>query len=155
MSQLQPRLRAETQLILRQIAHDDGQPTLLDPPLVPCATRLSALAQPREPRLSILRANVCDDMGDLVGARHQKVAQQESAEEARDAGEEHGGFVVGGALFTEIVFSYPGIGYALLQGIQNADYPLVQGIFLVIALAVLCANFLADIFNVVLDPRVR
>jgi peptide/nickel transport system permease protein len=65
------------------------------------------------------------------------------------------GFVVGGSLLTEIVFSYPGIGYALLQAAQNSDYPLLQGIFLLIALAVMGANFLADLVYVVLDPRVR
>jgi peptide/nickel transport system permease protein len=65
------------------------------------------------------------------------------------------GFVVGGALFTEMVFSYPGIGFALLQGVQNSDYPLVQGLFLVIAIAVLVANFIADLLNTVLDPRAR
>jgi peptide/nickel transport system permease protein len=65
------------------------------------------------------------------------------------------GFVVGGALFTEMVFSYPGIGYALLQAVQNSDYALVQGIFLVIAIAVLAANFLADLVNTALDPRTR
>jgi ABC-type dipeptide/oligopeptide/nickel transport system permease component len=37
------------------------------------------------------------------------------------------GFVVGGALLTEVVFSYPGIGFALLQATQNSDYPLLQG----------------------------
>jgi len=65
------------------------------------------------------------------------------------------GFVVGGSLLTEIVFSYPGIGFALLQGVLNNDYPLLQGIFLLIALAVLGANFLADLAYSVLDPRVR
>ncbi len=65
------------------------------------------------------------------------------------------GFVIGGALLTEIIFSYPGIGFILLQAVQAEDYPLMQAIFLLIALIVLCANFLADIFYVVLDPRVR
>lgn len=65
------------------------------------------------------------------------------------------GFVIGGSLLTEVVFSYPGIGYALLQAAQNSDYPLLQGIFLLIALAVLGANFVADLVYVVLDPRVR
>lgn len=65
------------------------------------------------------------------------------------------GFVIGGALLTEIVFSYPGIGFILLQAVQAEDFPLMQALFLVIALAVLIANFLADIFYVVLDPRVR
>jgi peptide/nickel transport system permease protein len=65
------------------------------------------------------------------------------------------GFVVAGSLLTEVVFSYPGIGYALLQAAQNSDYPLLQGIFLLIALAVLGANFIADLVYVMLDPRVR
>lgn len=65
------------------------------------------------------------------------------------------GFVVSGSLLTEIVFSYPGIGLALLQAVQNADYALLQGIFLFIVIAVLGANFLADLFYSALDPRVR
>ena len=65
------------------------------------------------------------------------------------------GFVVGGALLTEVVFSYPGIGFALLQAAQNSDYPLLQGIFLCIAVAVIGANFVADLVYTVLDPRVR
>jgi peptide/nickel transport system permease protein len=65
------------------------------------------------------------------------------------------GFVVAGALLTEIVFSYPGIGFALLQAVQNLDYPLIEGIFLVIAIAVIGANFIADLCYVFLDPRVR
>jgi peptide/nickel transport system permease protein len=65
------------------------------------------------------------------------------------------GFVVSGALLTEIVFSYPGIGYALLQAVENHDYSLIEGIFLLVVIAVLAANFLADIAYVALDPRVR
>lgn len=65
------------------------------------------------------------------------------------------GFVVSGALLTEIVFSYPGLGYTLLQAVKNQDYSLIEGMFLVITLAVLVANFLADLLYVVLDPRVR
>jgi peptide/nickel transport system permease protein len=65
------------------------------------------------------------------------------------------GFVVSGALLVEIVFSYPGVGYALYQAVTNDDYPLMQGIFLIITLAVLGANLLADACYVFLDPRVR
>ncbi len=65
------------------------------------------------------------------------------------------GFVVAGQLVTEIVFSYPGIGFRLLQAVSNSDYALIQGIFLVIACAVLGANFLADLLYTALDPRVR
>lgn len=65
------------------------------------------------------------------------------------------GFVVGGAIVTEIVFSYPGVGFQLLQAVQREDYPLMQAIFLLISCAVLGANLLADILYSVLDPRVR
>jgi peptide/nickel transport system permease protein len=64
-------------------------------------------------------------------------------------------FVVGGSLLTEIVFSYPGIGFILLSAVKSLDYSLVQGIFLVITLVVLAANFVADIVYVALDPRTR
>ncbi|GCE46102.1 peptide/nickel transport system permease protein [Thermosporothrix hazakensis] len=65
------------------------------------------------------------------------------------------GFVVGGALLTEMVFSYPGIGFDLLTAIRGFDYSLIQGIFLMIAIAMLTANFLSDIVYALLDPRVR
>lgn len=65
------------------------------------------------------------------------------------------GFVVGGALLTEIVFSYPGLGYQLLAAVQNEDYPLMQGLFLIIAFAVLLANFVVDMLYGKLDPRTR
>ena len=65
------------------------------------------------------------------------------------------GFVLGGALLTEIVFSYPGQGYLLVQAVRNQDYPLMQGIFLVITLAVLGANLLVDFIYLWLDPRTR
>ncbi len=64
-------------------------------------------------------------------------------------------FVVGGSVLTEIVFSYPGIGFILLSAVKSLDYTLVQGIFLVITLVVLAANFFADILYVALDPRTR
>jgi peptide/nickel transport system permease protein len=65
------------------------------------------------------------------------------------------GFVVSGSLLTEIVFSYPGIGLATLQAVDSHDYALLQGAFLVISVAVLLANFLADFLYTLLDPRVR
>jgi peptide/nickel transport system permease protein len=65
------------------------------------------------------------------------------------------GFVVSGALLTEIVFSYPGLGWILLQAVNNRDYPLLQGIFLIITFAVLAANLAADFVYVLLDPRTR
>ncbi|MEN3612921.1 ABC transporter permease [Plantactinospora sp. ZYX-F-223] len=65
------------------------------------------------------------------------------------------GFVVSGSIATEIVFSYPGVGMSLVAAVANADYPLLQGIFLVISLAVLGANFVVDLLYAVIDPRTR
>lgn len=65
------------------------------------------------------------------------------------------GFIVGGTLLVEMVFSYPGIGYVLFQGVNAKDYPLMQGVFLIITLAVLAANLLADVLYLILDPRTR
>ncbi|OFP71192.1 peptide ABC transporter permease [Actinomyces sp. HMSC065F12] len=65
------------------------------------------------------------------------------------------GGIVGGVVLSEIVFTYPGIGYLLLQSILAKDYPVMQNIFLMIVFAVLIANFVADSLYVVLDPRTR
>jgi peptide/nickel transport system permease protein len=65
------------------------------------------------------------------------------------------GFIVGGTLLVEIVFSYPGLGYQLFQAVGAKDYPLMQGIFLIITLSVLLANLLADLAYLALDPRTR
>jgi peptide/nickel transport system permease protein len=65
------------------------------------------------------------------------------------------GFVVAGSIVTEAVFSYPGIGSALLQAVNSNDYALMQGIFLVITLSVLGANLLVDLLYAVIDPRTR
>ncbi|HWE31363.1 MAG TPA: ABC transporter permease [Polyangia bacterium] len=65
------------------------------------------------------------------------------------------GFVLSGSLLTEIVFSYPGLGYLLVQAVRNQDYALMQGLFLLITLAVLAANFAVDVMYVWLDPRTR
>ncbi|GAA2893560.1 peptide ABC transporter permease [Actinoplanes cyaneus] len=65
------------------------------------------------------------------------------------------GFVVAGSIVTEAVFSYPGIGSALLQSVGGNDYALMQGIFLVITLSVLGANLLVDLLYSVIDPRTR
>lgn len=65
------------------------------------------------------------------------------------------GLVVSGALLVELVFNYPGVGDLLLNAVQNEDYPLIQGIFLVITLTVLAANLIADLAYFALDPRTR
>jgi peptide/nickel transport system permease protein len=65
------------------------------------------------------------------------------------------GSLVGGALITEIVFSYPGVGSLLFSAIRQNDYPVVQGVTLLIMLTVLLANFLVDIAYGFIDPRIR
>lgn len=63
--------------------------------------------------------------------------------------------VVTGSIVTEIVFSYPGVGYEIYNAVLNTDYPMMQGILLVVTFTVLGANLLADIAYVILDPRAR
>ncbi len=63
--------------------------------------------------------------------------------------------VVGGSLITEIVFSYPGLGYYLFGAIRQSDYPVVQGITLIITVGVLLANFIMDLTYGFIDPRVK
>lgn len=65
------------------------------------------------------------------------------------------GFVLGGALLTEVVFNYPGLGSLILNAVNSRDYPLMQGLFLMITLAVLLANLAVDVVYVLLDPRAR
>ena len=65
------------------------------------------------------------------------------------------GVVLGGALVTEIVFSYPGLGYLTLRALKNRDLFLLQGTFLFIMVGVLVANFLIDLLYMVVDPRTR
>jgi peptide/nickel transport system permease protein len=65
------------------------------------------------------------------------------------------GFVVSGAILVEYVFNYPGVGWMLLQAVENEDYSLMQALFLLITVAVLVAVVLADVATALLDPRTR
>jgi peptide/nickel transport system permease protein len=65
------------------------------------------------------------------------------------------GAAVGGLVFIEFVFSYPGVGLTLQQAALGSDYPLAQALLLVFAVCVLLANLIMDLLYVVLDPRVR
>jgi peptide/nickel transport system permease protein len=65
------------------------------------------------------------------------------------------GFMLSGAIITEQVFFYPGLGMWIWHAIENFDYPALQAIFFVIALCVIVANFLADIAYGMIDPRVK
>lgn len=65
------------------------------------------------------------------------------------------GTMVGGALITEMIFSYPGLGMAMLTAIQQNDYATIQGCTLMISTCVLVANFAVDVLIAVFDPRVK
>ena len=64
-------------------------------------------------------------------------------------------YLVAGAMLTETVFSWPGIGRMTYEAILAPDYPLLEGMFLIIAAVVIISNFIADILLAVLDPRIR
>jgi peptide/nickel transport system permease protein len=65
------------------------------------------------------------------------------------------GFIVSGAVAIEFIFDSQGVGYLLVIAVQDLDYNLIQGLFLVIIVSVLVAIFVADLINVFLDPRIR
>jgi peptide/nickel transport system permease protein len=63
--------------------------------------------------------------------------------------------VTGGSLLIEPIFAYDGIGSELWRAIQARDYPMMQGIFLVVTISVVIANLIADLLYSRLDPRIR
>jgi peptide/nickel transport system permease protein len=63
-------------------------------------------------------------------------------------------FVVGGVFQTEIVFSYPGVGYLTIVATYDLNYPILQAAFFLIAVAMIVANFVADLLLVMMDPRI-
>jgi peptide/nickel transport system permease protein len=65
------------------------------------------------------------------------------------------GTMVGGALFAEIIFSYPGLGFTLYNGVMGQDYPLISAATLIITVMVLSANFIIEILYGVIDPRIK
>ncbi len=65
------------------------------------------------------------------------------------------GFTVAGAIQIEAVFSWPGLGSAIVEAVGRRDFPMLQGAFLLIAVAVILANMLADLTYTYLDPRVK
>jgi ABC-type dipeptide/oligopeptide/nickel transport system permease component len=64
------------------------------------------------------------------------------------------GFIIGGSITIEYVFSYPGIGLEVVEAIDQRDYPILQGAFLLLTLSVIFANLVADLLYFKLDPRV-
>lgn len=65
------------------------------------------------------------------------------------------GYTFGGAIFIEQIFDYPGLGLLQLNSINTHDYPLMQAAFLMITVAVIVANFIAELLYTVIDPRIR
>jgi len=65
------------------------------------------------------------------------------------------GFVLGGAVVIETVYSWPGLGLLTYDAIRTLDYPVIQGVFLVASVAVIVANLVADMAYGYLDPRIR
>jgi peptide/nickel transport system permease protein len=65
------------------------------------------------------------------------------------------GLVVAGAVQIETVFSWPGLGNLMYEALRARDYPLLQGVFLLLTICVVIANFLADLTYSLIDPRVR
>jgi len=65
------------------------------------------------------------------------------------------GTMVGGALVAEIIFSYPGLGYTLLNSVTGQDYPLISGATMIITVMVLSANFIIEILYGIIDPRIK
>ena len=65
----------------------------------------------------------------------------------------HAGLAITGAVFIETLFQYPGMGRLIFEAVGARDYPVIQGVFVVVAIVVLTANLLADWLNVRLDPR--
>lgn len=65
------------------------------------------------------------------------------------------GYIVAGAITVEQVFSWPGLGTLTVDALRTRDYPMMQGVFLVLSISVVLANFVADLIYGLLDPRVR
>jgi peptide/nickel transport system permease protein len=65
------------------------------------------------------------------------------------------GQVVGGALITEVIFAYPGVGWLIYNAIKGMDYPLIQGSVLLLIIAVATTNLVIDLAYPLIDPRIR
>jgi len=64
-------------------------------------------------------------------------------------------FLLGGAVVTETIFAWPGMGYLFINSLTRSDYPVLMGILMLIAVGVVLAQLLVDVLYTVLDPRIR
>jgi len=67
----------------------------------------------------------------------------------------HIAYAIGGAVITEQIFAYPGVGWLSIQSIYNRDFPVIQAIVMVVSVGVVLINFSVDILYTVIDPRIR
>ena len=65
------------------------------------------------------------------------------------------GFLLSGAILTETIFAWPGIGRWIYESILNRDYPVVQGMTLLVAVIFVLVNLVVDVLYAALDPRIR
>ena len=65
------------------------------------------------------------------------------------------GFIAGGALLVEVVFSWQGMGSLMYEAVMSRDYPILSGCFLFLSLSVIGANMVADVICAYIDPRIR
>ena len=65
------------------------------------------------------------------------------------------GYIVAGAITLEVVFNWPGLGTLTVEALTARDYPVLQGVFLLLSVSVVLANLAADLVYAILDPRVR
>ncbi|HTD47359.1 MAG TPA: ABC transporter permease [bacterium] len=130
---------------------------------------LPALATAAAPGAIIARL-VRGSMLDVLGHDHVRTARAKGLSEARVLGRHvlqnalppiltitglQAGFLLGGAIFTETIFAWPGIGLQLYDSISARDYPVVQAATLLVALMFITVNVLVDLAVVLVDPRVR
>lgn len=98
-------------------------------------------------------------MGEAKGLKQSRIMYKYGARNAMLPGITGFGIALGailsGQILIERVYSYPGLGFLLINSVSGRDYPLMQGLFLMITVAILVANFLVDILYTRLDPRVR
>jgi peptide/nickel transport system permease protein len=64
-------------------------------------------------------------------------------------------FVIGGAYQVEVIFNYPGIGYRTIAAMNDRDFPILQFIVVIGGIAVVIANFIADLMLIYIDPRIK
>jgi peptide/nickel transport system permease protein len=65
------------------------------------------------------------------------------------------GHIVGGALITEVIFAYPGLGFLIYNSIKGLDFPVIQGCVLLLVISVCVINFILDLSYPLIDPRIR